>query len=118
MTATTTQRVWVTNVYEEAEQTHEQLSTMVARRAMDQLLVASQATFQMHAGDLFFDYHWLAEHWDDQDDGPIWWGHDPCHTAIGHDRDLIAGHCSGGLYQVAIPPAVRGRLDIIITKEE
>jgi len=112
----TDQKLWVTFAYPDDND-----PDIVARRTIGLLLEASQATFDMHAGDIIFDYRWLtkfAKPADGPEVTPIWWAHDRHGTAIGQDRDLVAAYRRDGLYKISIPQPVKSRIDIIITRED
>lgn len=121
----TDRKTWVSSVYDDppVEDVVRGATTaeMVARRTVGLLLQASQATFDMHAADLIFDYLWLLEHGrpaDGPEVTPIWWAHDRHGTSIGQDRDYVAAYRRDGLYKISIPQPIRSRIDIIITREE
>lgn len=114
------QKVWTEFVYAD-HLTDDEVQRWIARRTVGQLVIAAQPTFKMHAGDLCFDYEWLIKHAhpaDGPEVTPIWWAWDDCGTAIGTERDYVAGWRKSGLYKISIPQPVKGRIDIIISREE
>jgi hypothetical protein len=115
----TDRKVWQEFVYDTGHPDEDVVT--LARRTIGLLLQASQATFDMHAGDLIFDYLWLVKYAkpaDGPEVTPIWWAHDRHGTAIGQDIDLVACYRTDGLYKISIPQPIRSRIDIIITRED